>query len=178
MKSFKDTENRVWQIDINVGSIKRVRDLIKLSDGTSVNLAQITDGNPPLLSRLGTDLILLIDVICAIVRPQLTAASVADEDFAAALGGAAINAAHEAFWEEMRNFSLSLRRDHDAKAIEKQLAMIKAAVAAVTRKIESVDMAAMVERQLGGIDMGKVIESTYSATATSSPESSGSTPPP
>ncbi|MBU0717313.1 MAG: hypothetical protein KJ749_03615, partial [Planctomycetes bacterium] len=52
-----------------------------------VNLLELEAGDPPLLTRLGTDVILLCDVIFALVKPQADTSGVTDEQFGAALGG-------------------------------------------------------------------------------------------
>ena len=68
MKTFTDSSGRTWTIAVTVDAIKRVEGLIK-----GVNLANLTSGDPPLLTRLETDVVLLCDVIFALVKPQADA---------------------------------------------------------------------------------------------------------
>jgi len=143
MKTFTDTAGREWTITLTIDAAKRVRDLL------GVNLLQLEAGEPPLLTRLGTDVILLCDVIFALVKPQADAANVTDEEFGAALGGEAILAAQTAFYEELVLFSRSLGRRDLAKAVEAQQRMIDLAVAGIETRIEDLDLEQAVETTLG-----------------------------
>jgi len=146
VKTFNDSAGRTWQLAITVDAVRRVRDLV------GVNLARLIEpreagGSLPLMTDLEDDLLLLVDVIYALVKPQADAAGVSDEDFGRALGGEAIAAAHEAFWRELADFFRSLRRRPnaaEARAIEKQLAMVEAAMAALEARIEKIDTDAIV----------------------------------
>lgn len=159
MKTFTDSAGRTWTIDITVDTIRRVQSLV------DVNLADITSpgsapapGSPgsaktddtPLLTRLEVDLILLCDVIYAIVKPQADEKNVSDEDFGRALGGEAILAARDAFWGALSDFFRSLRRSDQVRAIEKQTALVQAAVAAADQQIEALDVGAAVAEALEG----------------------------
>lgn len=158
MKTFTDSAGRTWTIAITVDAIKRVEGLIK-----GVNLANLTSGDPPLLTRLETDVVLLRDVIFALVKPQAEQQSVTDEEFGKALGGEAIMAAHDAFWQELTDFFRQLRRTDTARAIEKQAALVRATVEAIEQRVETLDTSAVIEKALG-------------SSAGSWPESPASTP--
>lgn len=158
MRTFNDNAGRTWTIAVNVDGIKRVEGLIK-----GVNLANLTHGDPPLLTRLETDIVLLCDVIFALVKPQADQLGVTDEEFGKAMGGDAIIAAHDAFWEELTGFFRQLRRTDTARAIEKQAALVKATVAAIEQRVETLDTDAVIQKALGG-------------SAGNSPESSASIP--
>ena len=157
MKTFTDTKSRTWTIELTIDSAKRVRSLL------SVNLLELEAGDPPLLTRLGTDVILLLDVIYCMVKPEADKLSVTDEDFGRALGGDAILAAQTAFYEELADFFRSLRRTDMAKAIEAQRKVIDLAVQRIETRIDKLDLA-------------NVVESTLGELSTSSPASSESTP--
>jgi len=128
-----------------------------------VNLLELEAGAPPLLTRLGTDVILLCDVIFALVKPQADAAGVSDQEFAAALGGDVVLAAQTAFYEELVDFLRKLGRGDLAKAVDAQRRMIDLAVARIETRIDRLDLEAAVESPLG-------------EPSTSSPPSSESTP--
>lgn len=144
MKTFNDNAGHTWTITITVDAIKRVEGLIK-----GVNLANLTDGDPPLLTRLETDVVLLCDVIFALVKPQAEQLQVSDEEFGRGMGGDAIMAAHDAFWEELTSFFRQLRRTDTARAIEKQAALVKATVVAIEQRVERFDTSAVIEQALG-----------------------------
>ena len=158
MKTFTDSQGREWQIAITVGSIKQVRDLL------DVNLAELTDGDPPLLTRLEIDIVLLCDVIYALVKPQADESGVTDEQFGAALGGEAIRAAHDAFWEELADFFRSLSHTDQARAIDKQLQLVAAVTDKAVQKIDD-------------LQIDDVVEQAFTESAGNSPASSVSIPP-
>jgi hypothetical protein len=120
-------------------------------------------GDPPLLTRLGTDVILLCDVIFALVKPQADANGVTDEEFGAALGGEAILAAQTALYEELVDFFRGLGRSDLAKAVDAQRRMIDMAVARIETRIDELDLEAAIDTTLG-------------ESSTNSPESAASTP--
>lgn len=94
MHSFTDRTGRAWNLEITVAALKRVRDLAK------VDLCQIGEGVEAKLD----DLALLGEVLFALVEPQAKPVGVALEGFLAALDGAAMGAAVEAFWGELACF--------------------------------------------------------------------------
>jgi len=152
MSAFTDNAGRTWTISVTFGSIKRVKELL------GVNLARLEDGDPPLLTQLGTDVVLLCDVIYCLIKPQADAQDVSDEQWAAAMGGEAILSAHNAFYEALQDFFRSAGRPDVVKAARKQKVMIELAVKAG-------------EQRLDGIDPEREIESIYGGSDTSSPPS-------
>ena len=151
MKPFVDNAGHSWSLDITIGAAKRVKALL------GVNLLKPTDGDPPLMTRLGTDLLLLVDVIFVIIKPQADAANVTDEQFGAALGGEAVLAASTAFWDELLDFfQRSGRADH-AKALSAQRQLIDMAIKRIETRIDKMDL-----------------ETTLGEPSTSLPESSAS----
>ncbi|HPD17393.1 MAG TPA: hypothetical protein PLE19_20845 [Planctomycetota bacterium] len=157
MKTFTDTAGRTWTITLTIDAAKRVKSLL------DVNLLELEAGDPPLLTRLGTDVILLCDVIFALVKPQADAAGVSDQEFGAALGGDAVLAAQTAFYEELVDFFRKLGRGDLAKAVDAQRRMIDLAVARIETRLDKLDLEAAIETTLG-------------EPSTSSPPSSESTP--
>ena len=157
MKTFTDTAGRTWTVALTIDAAKRVKSLL------DVNLLELEAGDPPLLTRLGTDVILLCDVIFALVKPQADAAGVSDEQFAAALGGDVVLAAQTAFYGELVDFFRKLGRGDLAKAVDAQRRMIDLAVARIETRLDKLDLEAAVESTLG-------------EPSTSSPPSSASTP--
>ena len=106
----------------------------------------------PLVTRLQLDVVLLVDVIFALVKPEADQKGVTDEEFASALGGDAAYQAFEAFMAEWRDFFQRLRRETEAKAIEANMTMVAAEdkrnVAMVDRVTEAATAAAQRQRQL------------------------------
>ena len=133
MKTFTDSASRVWTISLTIDAAKRVKSLM------SINLLEPEAGEPPLLTRLGTDEILLCDVLYCLIKPEADARGISDEEFGRALGGDAIFAAHNAFYEEMIDFFQRRGRTDRAKAVQTQQRMIQLAVARITSNLSLID---------------------------------------
>jgi hypothetical protein len=155
MKTFTDSASRTWTISMTIDSVKRVRDLLQ------INLLEPEAGDPPLLTRLGTDEILLCDVIYCLVKPQADQQNISDAQFGQALGGDAILAAQTAFYEEMIDFFLKRGRPDRAKAATAQLKMITLAVQRIEKTLDSLDLAKEIERIFGNLS-GSLPESSAS----------------
>ena len=110
MKSFTDNTGRTWTLSVTVGTIKRVRALC------SVDLAgviAIESGGQPkvdLLERLGSDPVLLVDVLYAVCKPEADAKGVSDEEFGQAMSGDAIEMATTALLDEVIDFFPETKR--------------------------------------------------------------------
>ncbi|MEN6385313.1 MAG: hypothetical protein ABFD79_08940 [Phycisphaerales bacterium] len=134
MKTFTDSAGRNWTISLTIDSAKRVRDLL------NINLLEPEAGDPPLLTRLGTDEILLCDVLYCMVKPQADSQNITSEQFGQALGGDVILAAHTAFYGEIIDFFQKRGRTDRAKAAATQQKMIDIAIARVTQKMDEIDV--------------------------------------
>ena len=140
MKKFKDSKNKEWEIALTIGSARRTLDL------TGINLLEPESGDPPVLTRLGTDEILLCNVIYSLCKSQADESDISDEAFGLRLGGEAILAAQEAFYAELIDFFRSRGRADRAVAVEKQMKLILLAVKKVSTVIERLDIEAEVSR--------------------------------
>ena len=147
MKTFVDSANRTWTLSLTIDAAKRVKGLL------NVNLLELESGDPPLLTRLGTDVILLCDVIFALVKPQADDAGVTDQQFGAALGGDVILAAQTAFYEELVDFFRKLGRSDLAKAVDAQRKMIDLAVRRIETRIDRLDLEAEINAIAGEMSM-------------------------
>src|SRR5262245_53265230 len=103
MKTFNDNAGRLWNVEVNVAAIKRVRGLAQ------VNLLEIIEGT--LIEKLVRDPVLLCDVIYALCKPQADSLTppVTDEEFGRAMAGDAIEHATAALLEELVSFCPSPR---------------------------------------------------------------------
>jgi len=157
MKIFTDNQGREWQIAITVDSIRRVRDLL------TVDLCQPFAGDPPLLTRLDTDIVLLCDVIYCLVKPQADERNLTSEQFGASLGGDAIRSAHDGLMEEWEAFFQSLRRAEMAKAIQKQAQIVKTMVDLTSHKVDEIDVTLATE-QLRNLDVNQAIQTALAGS--------------
>lgn len=141
MHTFTDNTGRTWSLSLTVDTIKRVLGDAALTQvHGKINLANLEDGEPPLVTRLATDLLLLCDVLYSLVRPQAQQQNVDDTAFGAALGGDAIAVATVALWEELADFFQKLGRTDVVTVIRRQLEAIHLAIAATARAVEGVDL--------------------------------------
>lgn len=167
MQKFVDTAGRVWVVEINVATIKRVRRL------TEVNLLEVVEGE--LIERLSRDPVLLCDVLYAVCQPQADRESVSDEAFGAGLAGDCLSDATAALLAGLVAFFPEPRRRLLAKAAAKYSAVEARLLAMVEAKIESPEFEKKAMRQAEQA----LAESTQQPSierSTGSPASSGSTP--
>jgi len=97
VKTFNGGKH-AWEVSVNVGTIKRVKSLLKL------DLMEVFADGGKLLDRLLTDPVLLCDVVFVMCKPQADSLGVSDEAFASAMGGDALAAATQALLEELADF--------------------------------------------------------------------------
>ena len=148
MKTFTDAAGRTWTLTLTLGTAMKVK--AKLD----VDLLQPEAGDPPLLTRLGTDELLLGEVLCALLEGQFEAHKVTEDDVRAAFDGQTLLAAQKAFYEEMIDFFRSRGRNDRAKAVAKQMAMIEAAVTAVETRIDALDIDQAIRGAMSGASPG------------------------
>ena len=144
MKTFTDAAGRTWTIAVNLGTALAVKDKLGL------DLLTPEDGDPPVLTRLGTDEMLLGEVLCAFLEGQFETHKVTAEDVRAAFDGATLLAAQTALYDELIAFFRSRGRTDRAKAVAKQKALIDAAVAAIETKIDGIDVDATIRGAMSG----------------------------
>jgi len=145
MKSFKDANDRQWEISITFDALKRVKAFL------GVELDKPSLGDPPLLASLTTDVILLCDVIYCICAPQAKAENVSDEDFGRGLDGNAIFGAMNAFMEEWVDFFQKRRRPDEAKAVNKQMMVLTKAIEAAEKYVDSPELDKKIDAELAKI---------------------------
>jgi hypothetical protein len=143
MKTFNDSAGRTWTLAMTIDSVKRVRDLLK------INLLEPESGEPPLLTQIATDEILLCDVIYCLIKPQADQLGISDEQFGQALGGDAILNAQNAFYDELIDFFLKRGRTDRATALRKQQKMIALAIERINLKVEAMDTGAKLTEIFG-----------------------------
>ncbi len=162
MQHFTDNEGRQWSFRLDVNVIRRVRTM------TGCNPLAIFDKTDDVLGRLGTDPILLADVLYAICKPEADARNVTDEDFSRGLYGQAIADATDALLEALADF-FEPRRARLLRAILERMRKVQsAAQEMVEARLESGTLEAAVQQALR----------SASEPSGGPPESSASTPAP
>lgn len=166
MHNFTDNEGRTWSIELNFGSIKRVKaaldiDLLEPAAGEGV----------PVLTRLGTDTILLVDTIFVLIQRQAEAQGIADEEWAAGMGGEPILEAQRAFYEELKAFFRSRGRPEVARAAERQQEAIELAIREAQGRIDRMDLDKMIGEQMDALEEDLTQVPASGSSSTGSPES-------
>lgn len=159
MKTFKDNAGRTWLVAINVNAVKRCRALV------GVDLYGLVDDGFQGLAKLLGDPVQLVDVLYVLCRDEAEKVGVTDEDFGRAMAGDAIEAASNAFLEELTGFFPDPR--------------VRAALRKVMEAGRTVQAGLMehLSRQLDLIDPGAEASKLIASFGTS-PGSSASTPGP
>jgi len=140
MRTFNDKDGRVFNLSVDIASVKRVRSLI------GVDLLKVNEGDPPLVMRLGTDPILLVDTIYALIKPELDAQGISDEQFGANLGGDGYSNAEQAFWDDLADFFRGLRRNDLVSLLAKSEVAIRTMVDVGRETVDAEDVATNVRR--------------------------------
>ena len=139
MKQFCDKTGRSWTISLTLGTAIEVRDKL------GVDLLQPEQGDPSLLTRLGTDEIMLGAVICALLGDQFEKHGVTDTEVRDSFDGSTLLAAQKAFYEELVDFFQSRGRTDRARAVLAQMKVIEAAIRAADSRIEAIDIDRTIE---------------------------------
>ena len=144
MRIFSDASGRDWQIALTLGSAARVKDVL------GIDLLQPESGDPPLLTRLGTDELLLGEVICCLLADQFDKHKVTAEEVSNSFDGTTLLAAQSAFYEELIDFFRNRGRADRAKMVAAQAKVIEAAVKAAEVRIDALD----VDQAVSGVMSG------------------------
>lgn len=144
MKTFNDAAGRTWTIALTLGTAMYVKNKLE------IDLLQPEAGEPPLLTRLGTDEMLLGEVLCALLESQFAAHNVTDADVRNAFDGKTLLAAQKAFYDELTDFFQNRGRMDRAKAVAAQARLIEKATAAIEGKITAMDLDRLVDGALSG----------------------------
>ena len=164
MRQFTDTKERVWDVELNVRQMKRVRDALGID---LVNVIQAgKDGAvaTDTLDRVANDPILLVDILWVLCEGQAKAAGVTDDDFGSSLAGDSISDATRAFLDELVDFFPGARRLFLKKAVD------------LARKYETENLEVL-EKALASPEFEERLKTSLQPPAASR-ESAASTPAP
>ena len=164
MRQFTDTKERVWDVELNVRQMKRVRDVMGID---LVNVIQAgKDGAvaTDTLDRVANDPILLVDILWVLCEGQAKAAGVTDDDFGSSLAGDSISDATRAFLDELVDFFPGARRLFLKKAVD------------LARKYETENLEVL-EKALASPEFEERLKTSLQPPAASR-ESAASTPAP
>jgi hypothetical protein len=146
MKTFKDNAGHDWNIALNIGTAMLVKDRL------AIDLLQPEQGDPPLITRLGSDEYLLAEVISVLLESQFEAQKIDESQIYQFFDGPTFARAHEAFYEELIDFFQSRGRSDRATTVQKQMTMLLKGVKAVVTKIDGFDMDAVIDKTMKKVD--------------------------
>jgi hypothetical protein len=126
MEKFRDSNGKEWAIKITVGTIKMVRDELKID---------LTD--MATLKELGDDVCLLVDCIYLCCKAEADESGIDDIKFGQSMAGEALDNAESAFMNELINFFPARKADLLRKTLKKAMEMQEEAAAVVEKRIES-----------------------------------------
>lgn len=140
MKTFTDNAGRTWAVAINVATIKRVKDLLGL------NLMEAVTGK--LIERLEEDICQYVNVIYCVCKKEADEKGVTDEQFGEALAGDALEAATDAFLDELIDFFPQAKRLIFRKAFQKRKEAETVGAARIGEKLDGIDVEKLVAEKL------------------------------
>ena len=118
MRQFTDTKERVWDVELNVRQMKRVRDALGIDLENVIQAGKDGAVATDTLDRVANDPILLVDILWVLCEGQAKAAGVTDDDFGSSLAGDSISDATRAFLDELVDFFPGARRLFLKKAVD------------------------------------------------------------
>ena len=158
MAKFKTKDGRDWVVEVTYLTVKRVRDLC------GVNVLDICNLDKESLSGWVSDDLKVLEVICAIVRPQLAAADMSDEEFFAQCDGQVLKDAVERLIDEVSDFFQEPRKG----LVKKVIAKLRA-----TEKQMEQKAAMAIDQALERCDFEEAL-AMHGSSGSTSPESSES----
>ena len=157
MQSFTDTTGHKWAVDVTVATVKRAKALL------AVDLLSVAEQDSDLYRRLALDPVFMCDVLYAACKPEADALGVTDEQFGERLRGEALDAATDALLRAIADFFPKGRRE-----------MLRAAAAKIDQALTLSGQRGAAEMER--LDVTSLLDDARSASATSSPARSASTP--
>ena len=143
MKTFVDNMGKTWTVTVNVGTIKRVKDLL------GINLVQAITGD--LIEKVENDICLFVDILYVVCKQQAQANNISDEKFGELLGGDSLEKATEAFLDQLIDFFPEAKRNLYRKAWSKTKQAEVLAVQKLEKKLQAMDLEQMLNNKLKSI---------------------------
>lgn len=145
MSTFNDATGERWAIEITVAEIKQLRTLL------GVDLLAIMDDQGHLLKRLGSDPVLLVDVISVLLTEQITKRGLDERSFAARLVGEGLSSAMDALMDAIANFTPPPRGAVIKQAWAKVQQMDARAIQTVSQRLASQELDRELDERLAAL---------------------------
>jgi hypothetical protein len=168
--SFADKSGTQWSPEINVVTIKRVRELL------DINLLELVMPESKLPERLN-DPCLLVDVLYALCKDEADGRSINDVDFGASMTPDGIEDAWSIVLQGIVNFSPRGLRPAYQRVLETAKKYRQTQTQKVTELLESPEFETMLTNEMERrLSTPESVPISISGDATNSPASSESTP--
>ena len=96
MANFSDKDGRNWQVNLNVHTIKQIKQILEID--------LLDEKVHEVLQQIADDVVLAVDVLYLALKEQLDTAQISDEEFGKSLGGDCLNEAVGALVQALINF--------------------------------------------------------------------------
>ena len=137
MPSFEDCSGRTWVVEVNINTMRRVRQMV------DYDLAKaLTEEG---LAAIAGDPVLLVDVLYCICQPQATTRGVTDEQFGEAMAGDAIEAGATALLDACAEFAPKAQRQPIKRMLESSRKLAAIMSEEAMQKLDSVDLSEVLE---------------------------------
>ena len=162
MASFIDKQNDSWDLRIDFNSIRHVKritgiNLLKIqeplegSDATVEHEGQTI--RMPLFTELATDPLLLCEVILALLKGQMEARSLSEDDLASRFVGGVMAESRKAFWESLIYFFREESQTDSAQVLIANQELMKHAMRFKTNQIEALKIEELVDTEFSKLSM-------------------------
>ncbi len=145
VRHFTDHQGRSWEVRVTGGAIKRVQDIL------GIDLGKLGEGSPPVATRLYQDVVFIVDVLYAVLKPQLDTHGIADEAFYELLDGDVASDAHDALVEELADFFQKLGQPAVARALMRSREIVQSANERAVAAMDSQETRRQIDRALADI---------------------------
>jgi len=160
MATFTDTAGQRWDVAITIATA------MKLKSRLDIDLLALDQGEPPLMTRLALDDLLLAQVLAVILEDQFVEQCNSEAELLKRFDGETLAAASDAFWESLTDFFQGRGQAAKARAIERQQTMLRMALERAGERVEQIDLEKILGKAFG--------EPPASSGSTSGPSASGS----
>lgn len=131
MEIFRDLKGREWRLQITVGTVRKVRSVLKLDlyDVSSEGFIKV----------IVDDTEKLVDMFYLLLEDQAKELDVNEQSFAEGFGGDTIDEATTAFLNELTNFFPQSKREPAKKILAKTRKLVGMATEKLMQKVDQLD---------------------------------------
>lgn len=153
MKAFTDNAKQTWQLELPVGTMKRLQGHgWNLLEPESLKQVEGKAAPQTIQSIVEEDTLSIFEILWLIIEPQAKALGVTAEQFGERMASDCFVIAHNALLEELRDFFHNLRRYDVAASLEKSRQIREMATRKIKSKLAQLDQFDnQIENKIDGI---------------------------